>query len=621
MAKPFSIQSPEDIAKQYAGNKQKIAEAMQTGIIDPTAGVLAGMFIDRMRNAQTMEGVNPPSVAQQVMGGAPAAPSSPPASGGLGGTPQAAPPMTPMQPPMPAPEAPMGMAAGGSTYEPPYMKGGLDGLPIPDTMFDEPGNGGFNDGYAGGGIVAFSGGGMSGLYEAVEQLESGGRQGAVSPKGARGVMQLMPGTMRDPGFGITPMRDDSEEENRRVGRQYLDAMLSRYGDQTTALMAYNWGPGNVDKWIAAGRPASMVPKETKNYVANLAGGTGAGAGAGASSAGLPPPPDLSAFNVDPNATVEEGMGLYEQYMPKRDNTALKMMAEEARKTLDPAEQKKAREQDMWATLTEIGFGMAASNSPYFLQAVGAAAAAALPGAKEDKKARAAVKKDAIRTLADVEGVEYNQAAEKTKYGLDYLKDKYGLKDREAARAIEVWGKRYSEGAQTERTRMGEEGATTRARVATADDASAQEKSDIIQKRQATLQASRSADEALADNPEYSAAKRAGNTARMDVLRQQHINKYLGEVLGDPGDENRARLVDAWYTDIKGMIARGEKIYTPQGKEIVVYRGGKPQPLNTLSDAGIRRIAEQYAGVASSASSGGSSAMAEADRILAGQSGQ
>ena len=43
--KPYRIQSPEDIAKDYGGNKQKIAEAMQMGVVDPTAGVLAGMFL------------------------------------------------------------------------------------------------------------------------------------------------------------------------------------------------------------------------------------------------------------------------------------------------------------------------------------------------------------------------------------------------------------------------------------------------------------------------------------------------------------------------------------------------------------------------------------------------
>jgi len=250
--KPFTLQSPEAIAKEYGGNKQKIAEAMQMGILDPTAGTLAGMFIDRMRSAAQQEAAPQQTVAQKIF-----APPAPPA--GLGATPQAAamppmdatPPMGAAPPPMEAPapqgEMPM-MAAGGMV--PPYMAGGgITDLPVPDGMFDEPSNGGFNDGYAGGGLVAFAAGdtvrargGMSNLYDDVEYWESGGKQGAISKAGARGVMQLMPGTIKDPGFGVTPMREDTEEENRRVGREYLDAMYRRYGDETTALAAYNWGP-------------------------------------------------------------------------------------------------------------------------------------------------------------------------------------------------------------------------------------------------------------------------------------------------------------------------------------------------------------------------------------------
>jgi hypothetical protein len=112
---------------------------------------------------------------------------------------------------------------------------------------------------------------MAPYYGTVEHVESRGDQTAVSPKGAQGVMQLMPGTMRDPGFGVTPPRDNSEAENRRAGREYLDAMHSRYKDPTTALMAYNWGPGSVDKWIKNGRNPNAVPKETRNYVKQITG--------------------------------------------------------------------------------------------------------------------------------------------------------------------------------------------------------------------------------------------------------------------------------------------------------------------------------------------------------------
>jgi murein DD-endopeptidase MepM/ murein hydrolase activator NlpD len=167
---PFTIQSPEEIAKDYGGNKQKIAEAMQMGIVDPTAGTLAGMFIDRMRSAAQTEAAPQQTVAQQVF--APPAPPQPPmgAPAGLGATPQAAamPPMDAapqmgmapqeMPPQEMAPQEMPSMAEGGMV--PPYASGGgLSELPIPDTMFDEPGNGGFDDGYAGGGMVAFGKGG------------------------------------------------------------------------------------------------------------------------------------------------------------------------------------------------------------------------------------------------------------------------------------------------------------------------------------------------------------------------------------------------------------------------------------------------------------------------------
>jgi len=151
--KPYNLQSPEQIAKDYGGNKQKIAEAMQMGILDPTAGTMAGMFIDRMRSAAMQEAAPQQSVAQQTF--APPAPAAPPA--GLGATPQAAamPPMGAV-PPMgapPAQEMPM-MAMGGMV--PPYASGGgLSDMPLPDGMFDEPSNGGYGDGYAGGGMVAF----------------------------------------------------------------------------------------------------------------------------------------------------------------------------------------------------------------------------------------------------------------------------------------------------------------------------------------------------------------------------------------------------------------------------------------------------------------------------------
>ena len=105
------------------------------------------------------------------------------------------------------------------------------------------------------------------LINAVIQVESGGDPNAVSSKGARGLMQLMPATARDPGFGIPPAKDDSNAENLRVGTAYLNALLQKYnGNLDYALAAYNWGLGNTDRWISQGADPAKLPKETRDYI-------------------------------------------------------------------------------------------------------------------------------------------------------------------------------------------------------------------------------------------------------------------------------------------------------------------------------------------------------------------
>lgn len=107
----------------------------------------------------------------------------------------------------------------------------------------------------------------------VMMQESGGDHGAVSKKGARGLMQIMGPTAVDPGMGVEPIRNNSPQENARFGAQYLAALHKRYnGDMRAALMAYNWGLDNVDKWIAGGK-RGKVPAETRNYVASIIGGS------------------------------------------------------------------------------------------------------------------------------------------------------------------------------------------------------------------------------------------------------------------------------------------------------------------------------------------------------------
>lgn len=110
------------------------------------------------------------------------------------------------------------------------------------------------------------------IYNRIMMAESGGDPNAVSPKGAFGLMQLMPETARDPGYGVTPMQNTSPEENMRVGREYFDAMQQKYGGDTAkALAAYNYGPANVDRLLQQGQFPQALPAETRNYVSKIMG--------------------------------------------------------------------------------------------------------------------------------------------------------------------------------------------------------------------------------------------------------------------------------------------------------------------------------------------------------------
>jgi len=122
------------------------------------------------------------------------------------------------------------------------------------------------------------------LIESMIYQESGGNPNAVSNAGAAGLMQIMPDTARQPGFGVRPldwsMRFDPAE-NRRFGTEYMASMAKRYdGDVVRALVAYNWGVGNADAWSG---DMGALPKETQQYVQRVMAGAMAGQGGGAGS--------------------------------------------------------------------------------------------------------------------------------------------------------------------------------------------------------------------------------------------------------------------------------------------------------------------------------------------------
>lgn len=298
--KPFNLQSPEAIAKDYGGNKQKIAQAAQMGLVDPTAAVLAGMFIDRMRSAQMQEQAPQATVAQQVLGGAPPAP------------PMAPPPMSG------PPPAPMGADQGAMA--------GIAGLPVPDYMFPEEEA---EPNYAGGGLVAFAGGASVSTNTRTSQSQS-------------------TTTKR------TPLR----------GMALLEDLAQR-----------------------------------------------------------------SQFNPEEyNKGVESQLALVDRLAPRSTQARQALLDAVA---VTPEQEKAQRSRDLWGTLAEIGFGMAGSNAPTFMQAAGESASKALPGMREAAKERRAQRLEGLKAAAGAE-------SEDAQYALDRLSRATEMQDRAQAYMDKGW---------------------------------------------------------------------------------------------------------------------------------------------------------------------------------------
>ena len=126
------------------------------------------------------------------------------------------------------------------------------------------------------------------FFRSIVRQESAGDPNAVSPKGALGLMQIMPDTAMDPGYGVSNIFDtarslgfDVQEEtpevarmllrqpeiNETFGRAYMGAMIRTFNSPDKALAAYNAGPGFVaDEW--SGRFEDL-PKETRGYITNI----------------------------------------------------------------------------------------------------------------------------------------------------------------------------------------------------------------------------------------------------------------------------------------------------------------------------------------------------------------
>lgn len=157
--------------------------------------------------------------------------------------------------------------------------------------------------------------------------ESGFNPNAVSPAGARGISQFMPQTAER--FGIDP--SDPNQSIDAQGR-YMAANSKMFGgNQGLALAAYNWGEGNVHKWVAAGADPRRMPAETRGYIQKItgkpieqwladAGGANGGAQPVSSSAAQPsglPDRALLADMLRNPVTRSIGLGIVKDYREGR----------------------------------------------------------------------------------------------------------------------------------------------------------------------------------------------------------------------------------------------------------------------------------------------------------------
>lgn len=119
---------------------------------------------------------------------------------------------------------------------------------------------------------------MDDLLHGVMMTESSGNPLAYNTSsGAAGAYQFMPATAREMGLRVDSTVDErlDPEKSRAAASVYMRQLLKRYdGNVDNALRAYNWGMGNVDKWIANGSDISQLPKETREYTGKVYGNMG-----------------------------------------------------------------------------------------------------------------------------------------------------------------------------------------------------------------------------------------------------------------------------------------------------------------------------------------------------------
>ncbi|MFA5142497.1 MAG: lytic transglycosylase domain-containing protein [Candidatus Woesearchaeota archaeon] len=109
------------------------------------------------------------------------------------------------------------------------------------------------------------------------QTESGGRHTTKDGKiltgvtGDKGITQIRPATGQDPGYGIKPIQNETQEEYIRFTKDYLSKMIQIFGSVEHGVAAYNAGPGSIHRAVSKAKRTGkdwkeFIPKTTKEYL-------------------------------------------------------------------------------------------------------------------------------------------------------------------------------------------------------------------------------------------------------------------------------------------------------------------------------------------------------------------
>ena len=268
------------------------------------------------------------------------------------------------------------------------------------------------------------------------QKESGGLKNpetARSKAGAMGIAQFMPKTAKQ--YGINP---DIPEEAAYGMVKHFGYLEDKYGDPRLAMAAYNWGEGNLNKWLKSGADRNKLPQETRKYASLAQGGIAHYDGEEGS---LVKSSDTQATNTTTT--------------PPTQPSGLEALQSEILQDIKSrkAEAVKNREQNNLLALMQFGLGTAASKNISPLGAVGEGGMQGLGALAQYRKQEGEEAKDIA--AQQIGAYRFGTTAENTKVLQDIKSAQNDLRKTPEERARDEAEKEYAKQVAAIDKRQGE----------------------------------------------------------------------------------------------------------------------------------------------------------------------